>query len=114
MNAVTTVTAEREEKRRARRTGPHEPRLHTFTCKHLRPTDDSVSDNRLRFKGFLSFIDAFVDPLAGTEYMICSGAALPRSTADYFEQVGKHMAVVMYTPGGNLVAGPERPIAKRR
>lgn len=116
MNAIANLQ-ERDEKRKLRKlrkAAAHEPCLYTFTCKEAPTSDDEpVSDNRLRLKGFLSFVDAFVDPLAGTEYMICSGPLSSRSTADYFEQVGKHMSVVMYTPGGRLVAGPERRSVKR-
>lgn len=115
MNAIITVTR-RKVPPQPVKTADDDVCLHTFTCKSSRKGSDDkpLSGNRLRLKGFLSFIDSFVDPLAGTEYMICSGPDLKKSPADYFEQVGKHMAIVMHTPGGYLVAGPERATAKRR
>jgi hypothetical protein len=114
MNALVNFEDRRNAKRKLRRAAAHDRCLYTFNCSQNVDDDAEVSDNRLRLKGFLNFIDSFVDPMAGTGYLICSGPTLPESPAAYFEQVGKHMAIIMHTPGGALVAGPQRRVVKGR
>ncbi len=118
MNALTTADKRRatEVARKLRNAAAHDRCLYTFTCSKQAAEGGKgeVSDNRLRWKGVLSFFDSFVDPSAGTRYMICSGPASEPTSVDYFERVGRHMMVVMHDPGGYLVAGPERGTVKRK
>jgi hypothetical protein len=117
MNAVTHVKQHRghvreeqrrEERRkdrlRLRKVVSHDPCLLTFRCEGLTSTDE-VDDGRLRWKGVLSFWDSFVDPLAGTRYVICTHPPHPQSPGKYFERVGKHMGWVMHSPEGRAFVG---------
>lgn len=125
MNAVTQIEERREELRelerrenrrkdrlRLRKAASHDPCLLSFRCGALSASDE-VDDSRLRWKGFLSLLDSFVDPLAGTRYVICAHPPAPQSPGYYFERAGKHMAWVMHSPEGKaLVRHRWRPAEK--
>lgn len=72
----------------------HDPCLTSFRCTPV-PSEATITDLQLRWKGVLSFFDSVTDPLSGTEYQICSHPKRPTSTGAYFYRVGRHMALVM-------------------
>lgn len=97
MTAITKIENRRNFGRWQRHTEAHDPCLLSFRCLGG-AKGKTVTDNQLRLKGFLNFWDSVVDPLAGTEYVICTQPIRPRSTGAYFHRVGRHMAWVMREP----------------
>lgn len=113
MNAVTKIEDRRKDRLRVRKATSHDPCLLSFRCRELADAEE-VDDARVRWKGVLSYLDSFVDPLAGTRYVICVHPPAPQSPGKYFERAGKHMAWVMHSPEGKALVGDRRRLAKQR
>lgn len=94
MTAIAKFDKKRDFPRWQRRAEAHDPCLLSFSCSELDPSR-AISDRQLRWKGFLTYWDSVADPLAGTQYVICTQPRKPVSPGGYFSRVGKHMAWVM-------------------
>lgn len=94
MTAIAKSNKSKDPNRWERRAEAHDPCLLSFRCLPT-PREAPITDNQLRWKGFLTFWDAVADPMAGTSYSICTQSRGPRNAGAYFHRVGQHMAWAM-------------------
>lgn len=111
MNAIVKHGKGKHDRYRVREIANHDPCLLSFRCDASEI--EEIDDRALRKKGFLSFLDSFIDPLAGTHYVICALPPMPKSTGSYFEKAGKHIAWVMHSAKGGGIVGSGRRANRR-